>query len=443
MQVASVSAINGAAASASAAPNHASASVETAGHVSTVTATPSPIIPSSIAPVITNGLHSVTVNDQIDLDHQVIYQSSTPTPLPAVYSTASPVIPSSVTPVVTNGVQQDVAVKGLLGNTEYIHLGPQFTPTPSPLPVIPSTAAPIIPSSVIPDVTNRIHQGISVNGFVENNDRIDLGPQLIHDQIAIDNRQLRLNPALIPSANIIPPEISVTPKAAVPRLRPTPGTLLTTPGLGTVASSPNILREEGSAGINVNTVNTGLGPVAYSPNVLRGEEGVGININTVNTGLGNAAYSPNVLKEGPVGINTLQYAQQRQISPQQLYSLQNQRNLLNNQIQYSPQQSSTGPALFTPTEEPIEDRPGQDPNVAIGGARITPLPNYQQQGIISSELAKSGIDASQLQLTNVPLSDVSNLPGNVNLQGAVVNNGPRAQGLGRYGREVEKEKKNN
>ncbi|XP_044255072.1 calphotin-like [Tribolium madens] len=556
-------------ATASVLPHYtATATVETVSSLPVISSTAAPV------PVAGYGVHGVTVNGFKD---HLVHEFSTASPLPVIHSTASPVngvvgvdsstespiISSTVSPV----IQKGIAVKGLVGNTDHINLGPQlvYSPTPS--------------------VPNRIHQqDLAAHGLVGTNDRIDLGPQLIHDQLAIDNRQLHLNPALIPPANIIPPEISVTPKTPIARLRPTPGTLLTTPGLGTVANSPNILREEGSVGINV-TPNSlqyvpqyphilredGTGGYGVSPNTLRyvpqhphilkeegsvsfgvtpnvlrqdGSAGYGVTSNTIqyvpqsphllredgSAGLGvtpntlqyvpqyphilredgTGGYSvtpntlryvpqppqilkedgsaslgvtPNVLKQdGSVGYgvtpNTLQYVpqsshilredgsaglgltpntlqyipqpqltnqRQPQLSSQQFVALQNQQNLLNNQIQYAPAGQATGPALFTPTEEPNEDRPGEDPNVAIGGARITPPPpppNIPQQGVLSSELAKSGIDASQLQLTNVPLSAVSNFPEDLNVKRAVIYN-VRPQSRGRHGRQVENEKKTN
>ncbi|EFA02526.1 hypothetical protein TcasGA2_TC008231 [Tribolium castaneum] len=535
LSIASVSASHGAAATASLAPNIATTSVETASPLPIISSTAAPVLMSSGAPVAP-GIHGVTVNG---FNNHLVHEVSTALPLPVVpstevvSSTVSPIVSSTVSPV----IQKGIAVKGLVGSTDHIHLGPQLvydSPTPSPLPVIHST-----PTPVIPDVTNRIHQqGLAAHGLVGTNDRVDLGPRLIHDQLAIDNRQLHLNPALIPSANIIPPEISVTPKTPIARLRPTPGTLLTTPGLGTVANSPNILREEGSVGINVTpdslhyvpqsqhilreygraglgvTPNTlqygpqsphliregggiGLGVTpntlqygAQSPHILReeGNVGLGVTPNTLEYGPQSPhlireeggvrlGVTPNTLQYGAqpshilreeegaaLGVtpNTLQYGpqsrddgravqyipqpqlrnqEQPQLSPQQLAALQYQQNLINNQILYASGGQSTGPALFTPTEGPEEeDRPGEDPNVAIGGARITPPPVIPQQGVLGSELAKSGVDASQVQLTNVPLSDVSNLPEDSNVKRAVLYN-VRAQSRGRHGRQVEEEKK--
>jgi hypothetical protein len=252
---------------------------------------------------------------------------------------------------------------------------------------------PLVPPSI---------QGVNV-GI---NDRIDLTSQLVQDQLALDNRQLTLNPALIPAANIIPPEISVTPKTIIGRVRPTPGTLLTTPGLGSVAGSSNIQRDEADIALRV------------TPTPVLG------------------------LVDG--------------LTQQQLQVLHNQQVLLNNQIQHAQQAAGPGVDIsrvagpgVVGSNQLIGVRPSHellpppiaDPGLVAGGNQVASLASIQQQNLLAAELAKSGIDASQLQLTNVPLSAVSGLPiGLGHLKGGVINDGLGAEAWGRYGRGANSKK---
>ncbi|RZB39667.1 uncharacterized protein BDFB_010569, partial [Asbolus verrucosus] len=259
--------------------------------------------------------------------------------------------------------------------------------TASPLPVITST--------VLPAVVNNGIQGLGDRRLVGINDQVDLrGPQLVQDQLAVDNRQLTLNPALIPSGNIIPPEIGIATRGPVNgRLRPRPGDILTTPGLGSVATSTNIQREEVDATLRA------------TPNTLQ----IGVN-------------------SGP--------------TPEQAIALQNQQIWLNNQIQNV--QQAGDPRLVNPNPQIVNITPKNeilvgppvDPRLKPNGRQVATLANVQQRGILNTELAKSGIDASQLQLTNVPLSAVSTLPvqltNPVDLKGSAINDGLPAEAWGRY-----------
>ncbi|KAJ3631045.1 hypothetical protein MTP99_012201 [Tenebrio molitor] len=291
---------------------------------------------------------------------------------------------------------------------------------------------PLVPPSI---------QGVNV-GI---NDRIDLTSQLVQDQLALDNRQLTLNPALIPAANIIPPEISVTPKTIIGRVRPTPGTLLTTPGLGSVAGSSNIQRDEADIALRVTpTPVLGLvdGLTQQQLQVLQNQQVQNIQRDEANI----------ALRVTPTPVLGLHDG----LTQQQLQVLQNQQVLLNNQIQHAQQAAGPGVDIsrvagpgVVGSNQLIGVRPSHellpppiaDPGLVAGGNQVASLASIQQQNLLAAELAKSGIDASQLQLTNVPLSAVSGLPiGLGHLKGGVINDGLGAEAWGRYGRGANSKK---
>jgi hypothetical protein len=291
---------------------------------------------------------------------------------------------------------------------------------------------PLVPPSI---------QGVNV-GI---NDRIDLTSQLVQDQLALDNRQLTLNPALIPAANIIPPEISVTPKTIIGRVRPTPGTLLTTPGLGSVAGSSNIQRDEADIALRVApTPVLGLvdGLTQQQLQVLQNQQVQNIQRDEANI----------ALRVTPTPVLGLHDG----LTQQQLQVLQNQQVLLNNQIQHAQQAAGPGVDIsrvagpgVVGSNQLIGVRPSHellpppiaDPGLVAGGNQVASLASIQQQDLLAAELAKSGIDASQLQLTNVPLSAVSGLPiGLGQLKGGVINDGLGAEAWGRYGRGANSKK---
>jgi hypothetical protein len=291
---------------------------------------------------------------------------------------------------------------------------------------------PLVPPSI---------QGVNV-GI---NDRIDLTSQLVQDQLALDNRQLTLNPALIPAANIIPPEISVTPKTIIGRVRPTPGTLLTTPGLGSVAGSSNIQRDEADIALRVTpTPVLGLldGLTQQQLQVLQNQQVQNIQRDEADI----------ALRVTPTPVLGLHDG----LTQQQLQVLHNQQVLLNNQIQHAQQAAGpgvdisrvAGPGVVgsnqligvRPSHELLPP-PVADPGLVAGGNQVASLASIQQQNLLAAELAKSGIDASQLQLTNVPLSAVSGLPvGLGHLKGGVINDGLGAEAWGRYGRGANSKK---
>jgi hypothetical protein len=291
---------------------------------------------------------------------------------------------------------------------------------------------PLVPPSI---------QGVNV-GI---NDRIDLTSQLVQDQLALDNRQLTLNPALIPAANIIPPEISVTPKTIIGRVRPTPGTLLTTPGLGSVAGSSNIQRDEADIALRVTpTPVLGLldGLTQQQLQVLQNQQVQNIQRDEADI----------ALRVTPTPVLGLHDG----LTQQQLQVLQNQQVLLNNQIQHAQQAAGPGVDIsrvagpgVVGSNQLIGVRPSHellpppiaDPRLVAGGNQVASLASIQQQDLLAAELAKSGIDASQLQLTNVPLSAVSGLPiGLGQLKGGVINDGLGAEAWGRYGRGANSKK---
>ncbi|CAH1370646.1 unnamed protein product [Tenebrio molitor] len=291
---------------------------------------------------------------------------------------------------------------------------------------------PLVPPSI---------QGVNV-GI---NDRIDLTSQLVQDQLALDNRQLTLNPALIPAANIIPPEISVTPKTIIGRVRPTPGTLLTTPGLGSVAGSSNIQRDEADIALRVApTPVLGLvdGLTQQQLQVLQNQQVQNIQRDEANIALRVTPTPVLGLVDG--------------LTQQQLQVLHNQQVLLNNQIQHAQQAAGPGVDIsrvagpgVVGSNQLIGVRPSHellpppiaDPGLVAGGNQVASLASIQQQNLLAAELAKSGIDASQLQLTNVPLSAVSGLPiGLGHLKGGVINDGLGAEAWGRYGRGANSKK---
>jgi hypothetical protein len=291
---------------------------------------------------------------------------------------------------------------------------------------------PLVPPSI---------QGVNV-GI---NDRIDLTSQLVQDQLALDNRQLTLNPALIPAANIIPPEISVTPKTIIGRVRPTPGTLLTTPGLGSVAGSSNIQRDEADIALRVTpTPVLGLldGLTQQQLQVLQNQQVQNIQRDEADI----------ALRVTPMPVLGLHDG----LTQQQLQVLQNQQVLLNNQIQHAQQAAGPGVDIsrvagpgVVGSNQLIGVRPSHellpppiaDPRLVAGGNQVASLASIQQQDLLAAELAKSGIDASQLQLTNVPLSAVSGLPiGLGQLKGGVINDGLGAEAWGRYGRGANSKK---
>jgi hypothetical protein len=291
---------------------------------------------------------------------------------------------------------------------------------------------PLVPPSI---------QGVNV-GI---NDRIDLTSQLVQDQLALDNRQLTLNPALIPAANIIPPEISVTPKTIIGRVRPTPGTLLTTPGLGSVAGSSNIQRDEADIALRVTpTPVLGLldGLTQQQLQVLQNQQVQNIQRDEADI----------ALRVTPTPVLGLHDG----LTQQQLQVLQNQQVLLNNQIQHAQQAAGPGVDIsrvagpgVVGSNQLIGVRPSHellpppiaDPRLVAGGNQVASLASIQQQDLLAAELAKSGIDASQLQLTNVPLSAVSALPvGLGQLKGGVINDGLGAEAWGRYGRGANSKK---
>jgi hypothetical protein len=291
---------------------------------------------------------------------------------------------------------------------------------------------PLVPPSI---------QGVNV-GI---NDRIDLTSQLVQDQLALDNRQLTLNPALIPAANIIPPEISVTPKTIIGRVRPTPGTLLTTPGLGSVAGSSNIQRDEADIALRVTpTPVLGLldGLTQQQLQVLQNQQVQNIQRDEADI----------ALRVTPTPVLGLHDG----LTQQQLQVLQNQQLLLNNQIQHAQQAAGPGVDIsrvagpgVVGSNQLIGVRPSHellpppiaDPRLVAGGNQVASLASIQQQDLLAAELAKSGIDASQLQLTNVPLSAVSGLPiGLGQLKGGVINDGLGAEAWGRYGRGANSKK---
>jgi hypothetical protein len=291
---------------------------------------------------------------------------------------------------------------------------------------------PLVPPSI---------QGVNV-GI---NDRIDLTSQLVQDQLALDNRQLTLNPALLPAANIIPPEISVTPKTIIGRVRPTPGTLLTTPGLGSVAGSSNIQRDEADIALRVTpTPVLGLldGLTQQQLQVLQNQQVQNIQRDEADI----------ALRVTPTPVLGLHDG----LTQQQLQVLQNQQVLLNNQIQHAQQAADPGVDIsrvagpgVVGSNQLIGVRPSHellpppiaDPRLVAGGNQVASLASIQQQDLLAAELAKSGIDASQLQLTNVPLSAVSGLPiGLGQLKGGVINDGLGAEAWGRYGRGANSKK---
>jgi hypothetical protein len=291
---------------------------------------------------------------------------------------------------------------------------------------------PLVPPSI---------QGVNV-GI---NDRIDLTSQLVQDQLALDNRQLTLNPALIPAANIIPPEISVTPKTIIGRVRPTPGTLLTTPGLGSVAGSSNIQQDEADIALRVTpTPVLGLldGLTQQQLQVLQNQQVQNIQRDEADI----------ALRVTPTPVLGLHDG----LTQQQLQVLHNQQVLLNNQIQHAQQAAGPGVDIsrvagpgVVGSHQLIGVRPSHellpppiaDPGLVAGGNQVASLASIQQQNLLAAELAKSGIDASQLQLTNVPLSAVSGLPvGLGHLKGGVINDGLGAEAWGRYGRGANSKK---
>ena len=271
-----------------------------------------------------------------------------------------------------------------------------------------------------------------------------LTPQVIQDQLAIDNTQLNLNPALIPAVNIIPPEIPVTPRLPVGRLGPTPGpllgvgptpgTLLTTPGLGAVGTGTNIQREEQDALTVTPTIPQVTPQATLTPQQIAALQSQQALLNSQIRQTQTSVPSNIQREEASAGVtpNGLQITPQVTLTQEQISALQNQQILLNNQIQQAQQAAGTLIPSPTPASQPLFTPNTDNTNVVT-------LANLAQQNLLSAELAKSGIDASAVQLTNVPLSAVSSL-GVGGLKGAI-NDGLTAEAWGRFSRDAEAGKK--